>query len=122
MRIIRSSGGREKPSPARFSEGRDCVGTLYLTLGGRLRQPKKFSKIFSLGQRMSDLPRQNGRMKTYSTRYRRRTLLPVPYSVRPDRLERGIRMLRALRLSLSVASSAPRAQQREFDFALPNRA
>ena len=29
-------------------------------------------------------------------------LLPVPYSVRPDRLERGIRMLRALRLSLAA--------------------
>lgn len=57
-------------------------------------------------------------MKTYSTRYRRSTLLPVPYSYRPDRLERGLRMLRALRLSLAAAAPAPRAQQREFEFAL----
>lgn len=58
------------------------------------------------------------RMKTYSTRYRRRTLLPIPYSVRPDRLERGIRMLRALRLSLATPQIAPpRPQQREFEFA-----
>ena len=56
-------------------------------------------------------------MKTYSTRYRRNTLLPVPYSVRPDRLERGIRMLRALRLSLAAQVPAPRAQQCEFSFA-----
>ena len=58
------------------------------------------------------------RMKTYSTRYRRRTLLPVPYSVRPDRLERGIRMLRALRLSLAAQPTQVRAQQCEFEFAL----
>jgi hypothetical protein len=57
-------------------------------------------------------------MKTYSTRYRRRTLLPVPYSVRPDRLERGIRMLRALRLSLAASTAPARAQQCEFEFAL----
>ena len=56
-------------------------------------------------------------MKTYSTRYRRRTLLPVPYSVRPDRLERGIRMLRALRLSLAAQVPQPRPQQCEFNFA-----
>lgn len=61
-------------------------------------------------------------MKRYSTRYRRPTLLPVPYSTRPDRLERGIRMLRALRLSLVAAGPAPRPQQREFDFARPRRA
>lgn len=58
------------------------------------------------------------RMKTYSTRNRRRTLLPVPYSVRPDRLERGIRMLRALRLSLAAAQPAIRPQQCEFEFVL----
>jgi hypothetical protein len=55
-------------------------------------------------------------MKSYSTRYRRRTLLPVPYSVRPDRLERGIQMLRALRLSLAAQTTPARAQQREFNF------
>jgi hypothetical protein len=64
------------------------------------------------------------RMKTYSSRSRRSrgTLLPVPYSVRPDRLERGIRMLRALRLSLA-ASTEPhiRPQQCEFTFALAQR-
>lgn len=60
-------------------------------------------------------------MKTYSTRYRRSTLLPVPYSVRPDRLERGIRLLRALRLSLAAQTPMPRAQQCEFEFALAGR-
>ena len=58
------------------------------------------------------------RMKTYSTRYRRNTLLPVPYSVRPDRLERGIRMLRALRLSLAAPTPPFRAEQCEFQFSL----
>ena len=59
------------------------------------------------------------RMKHYSNRYRRSTLLPVPYSVRPDRLERGIKILRALRLSLAAEPSPfPRPQQREFEFAL----
>jgi hypothetical protein len=58
------------------------------------------------------------RMKHYSNRYRRGTLLPVPYSVRPDRLERGIRMLRAFRLSLATPAVPPRAQQCEFEFAL----
>ena len=62
-------------------------------------------------------------MKTYSTRYRRNTLLPVPYSARPDRLERGIRMLRALRLSLAQQPPAPRVHQIEFSFAtMPTRA
>ena len=59
-------------------------------------------------------------MKTYSTRYRRRTLLPVPYSFRPDRLERGLRILRALRHSLEVSAvPSARAQHREFDFVRP---
>ncbi len=56
-------------------------------------------------------------MKHY--RNRRSTLLPVPYSVRPDRLERGIRILRALRLSLGAPQMAyPRPQQCEFEFGL----
>ncbi|MGI9088540.1 MAG: hypothetical protein ACR2HH_12505 [Chthoniobacterales bacterium] len=60
-------------------------------------------------------------MKTYSHRYRRGALLPVPYSVRPDRLERGIRILRALRLSLAAAPApGARPQQCEFEFALSN--
>jgi hypothetical protein len=58
-------------------------------------------------------------MKTYSSRYRRHTLLPVPYSVRPDRLARGIRMLRALRLSLlETKTSMIPLHQGEFEFAL----
>jgi hypothetical protein len=64
-----------------------------------------------------------GRMKTSSTRYHRRTLLPIPYSPRPDRLERGLRMLRALRLSLAQSQSpTTRPQQCEFSFARPRRA
>lgn len=60
-------------------------------------------------------------MKTYSTRHRRSHLLPVPYSTRPDRLERGLLMLRTLRLSLAQAreQGAP-ARQIEFPFA-PSR-
>ena len=60
-------------------------------------------------------------MKTYSTRSRRSrsTLLPVPYSVRPDRIERGLRMLRALRLSLASTNLPEiRPHQCEFEFAL----
>jgi hypothetical protein len=47
----------------------------------------------------------------------RSTLLPVPYSVRPDRLERGIRMLRALRLALAAQPPIIHVRQCEFDFA-----
>ncbi len=57
------------------------------------------------------------RMKHYSNRYRRSTLLPVPYSLRPDRLERGIKILRALRLSLAAEVPQVRPQQCEFKFA-----
>lgn len=59
-------------------------------------------------------------MKTYPSRYSRRSLLSVPYSPRPDRIDRGLRMLRALRLSLATPEPpAARPQQREFEFALP---
>jgi len=62
-------------------------------------------------------------MKRYKTRYPRRNLLAVPYSVRPDRIERGLRILRALRHSLSVATTPlPRPQQKEFDFIGAKRA
>jgi len=62
-------------------------------------------------------------MKRYKTRYARRSLIVVPTSYRPDRIERGLRMLRALRLALSaVAEPSERPRQREFDFAVPNRA
>jgi hypothetical protein len=61
-------------------------------------------------------------MKRYKTRYPRRNLLAVPYSVRPDRIERGLRILRALRHSLAAVAPVPRPQQKEFDFALAKRA
>ena len=59
-------------------------------------------------------------MKTYSNRNRRNrsNLIPVPYSMRPDRLERGIRMLRALRLSLAAQPPIIHARQCEFEFAM----
>ena len=68
---------------------------------------------------MSHPSAQAAGMKRYSSRSRRNrsTLLPVPYSVRPDRLERGIRMLRALRLSLAAQPPMIHARQCEFDFA-----
>jgi hypothetical protein len=64
----------------------------------------------------------DGAMKRYKTHYPRRNLLAVPYSVRPDRIERGLRILRALRSSL-LASTSPfeRPQQKEFDFPLAKR-
>ena len=66
---------------------------------------------------------QNGAMKRSKTHYPRRNLLSVPYSVRPDRIERGLRILRALRFSLAAnAAPALRPQQGEFDFILSRRA
>jgi hypothetical protein len=67
---------------------------------------------------MSYPPAQARRMKNYSTHSRRSrsTLLPVPHSTRPDRLERGIRMLRALRLSLAAQPPVIHVRQCEFDF------
>jgi hypothetical protein len=65
----------------------------------------------------------DGAMKKYKTHYPRRSLLTVPYSVRPDRIERGLRILRALRHSLTASDDpAERPRQREFDFALTRRA
>ena len=64
----------------------------------------------------------DGAMKRYKTHYPRRSLLSVPYSVRPDRIERGLRILRALRFSIAAATPASRPQQREFDFILSRRA
>jgi hypothetical protein len=62
-------------------------------------------------------------MKRYKTHYPRRNLLAVPYSVRPDRIERGLRILRALRHSLSaVGAPLPRPQQKEFEFIGATRA
>jgi hypothetical protein len=61
-------------------------------------------------------------MKRYKIRYPRRHLLAVPYSVRPDRLERGLRILRALRQSLAAVPPVPRPQQKEFDFIVAERA
>jgi len=60
-------------------------------------------------------------MKRYKTHYPRRSLIAVPYSVRPDRIERGLRILRALRFSIAAAATpVSRPQQREFDF-IPSR-
>ena len=69
---------------------------------------------------MSYLVAQAAGMKTSSTRSRRNrsTLIPVPYSLRPDRLERGLRMLRALRLSLAAQPPVIHARQCEFDFTM----
>jgi hypothetical protein len=62
-------------------------------------------------------------MKRYKTHYPRRSLIAVPTCYRPDRIERGLRVLRALRLSLSAVSApVERPRQKEFDFALPRRA
>ncbi|MEY2562337.1 MAG: hypothetical protein QOH88_530 [Verrucomicrobiota bacterium] len=62
-------------------------------------------------------------MKRYKTHYPRRNLLTVPYSVRPDRIERGLRILRALRFSLAALNTPmERPHQREFDFALSRQA
>ena len=66
---------------------------------------------------------QDAAMKRYKIHYPRRNLIAVPLSVRPDRIERGLRILRALRYSIA-ASPAPatRPQQREFDFIISKRA
>jgi hypothetical protein len=61
-------------------------------------------------------------MKRSKIRYPRRNLLAVPYSVRPDRIERGLRILRALRHSLAAVTPLPRPQQKEFDFIVAKRA
>jgi hypothetical protein len=62
-------------------------------------------------------------MKRYKIHQPRRNLLSVPYSVRPDRIERGLRILRALRSSIAAAAAPlSRPQQREFDFILSKRA
>ena len=61
-------------------------------------------------------------MKRSKIRYPRRNLLAVPYSVRPDRIERGLRILRALRHSLAAVTPLPRPHQKEFDFIVGKRA
>ena len=62
-------------------------------------------------------------MKRYKTRYPRRNLLAVPYSVRPDRIERGLRILRALRASIAATPEPyPRHRQEEFVFPVARRA
>jgi hypothetical protein len=85
---------------------------------------EKIIKIISaLGQSMSYPLFQDDAMKRYKTHYPRRSLLAVPYSVRPDRIERGLRILRALRFSIAAAAApVSRPQQREFDFILSRRA
>jgi hypothetical protein len=105
---MRSSGGREKPS------------SLWVVLGGGF---KIIRIIFFLGQSMSYPLFHAAAMKRSKIHHPRRSLLPVPYSVRPDRIERGLRILRALRFSIAAAAGpASRPQQREFDFILARRA
>jgi hypothetical protein len=79
--------------------------------------------IFCIGQSMSYPLFHDHAMKRYKTHYPRRNLLSVPYSVRPDRIERGLRILRALRFSIATSSGPiSRPQQREFEFILSKRA
>jgi hypothetical protein len=79
--------------------------------------------ILFLGQSMSYPLFHDDAMKRYKTHHPRRSLLPVPYSVRPDRIERGLRILRALRFSIAAAATpVSRPQQGEFDFILSRRA
>jgi len=67
---------------------------------------------------------ENGAMKTYKIHSSRRHLLNVPPSARPDRIERGLRVLRALRLAIASVDAAPvaRPQQAEFRFILSRKA
>lgn len=65
----------------------------------------------------------NYAMKKYKIHHPRRNLLTVPRSVRPDRIERGLRVLRALRFSLAaIKEPVTHSRQGEFDFALSRRA
>lgn len=66
---------------------------------------------------MSDTLPQIGGMKKNQAPVHRRSTFLFPRSARPDRFERGLRMLRALRLSLEKqgAFTTP-ARQCEFDF------
>jgi hypothetical protein len=64
-----------------------------------------------------------GAMKRSKIHSSRRNLLTVPPSVRPDRIERGLQVLRALRLSLAgVDAPATRPTQCEFPFVVSRRA
>lgn len=62
---------------------------------------------------------QDARMKRNSLSYRRTHLLPIPYSTRPDRLERSLRIVRALRRVLDAPLPAARLSQVEFQFVHP---
>ena len=97
---MRASGGRDPPPMWPFSLG------------------ERFFKKVQPSDSECPIPafKMSG-MKTKSIRYHRNHLLPVPYSPRPDHLERGLRMLRALRLKLQSAPTRSYARQVEFDFA-----
>jgi hypothetical protein len=87
------------------------------------RRRRFFQKSFRSDSRCPTRALKIDGMKTSSTRYRRPTLLPVPYSTRPDRIERGLRALRALRQSLAASTTpARRPQQCEFHFPFGKRA
>jgi hypothetical protein len=78
--------------------------------------------IVPVGQSMSYPLLDDDAMKRYKIHSPRRNLLTIPRSVRPDRMERGLRILRALRFSIAaVAVPVSRPQQREFNFILSRR-
>ena len=63
----------------------------------------------------------NDAMKRYKIHSSRRNLLTVPPSTRPDRVERGLRILRALRFSIAaIEVPVSRPKQVEFTF-VPSR-
>jgi hypothetical protein len=96
----------------------DALRLIGNSAGIRRRLKKFFRKVAPSDNQCPTLSCRVIRMRTKSLRRSRPTLLPVPYSSRPDRIERGLRMLRALRLSLAAAPTPVRAQQCEFAFAL----
>ena len=97
----------------------DFAATLHLNRREKRGKERKFKLFLGWDSLCPTRQLMVAGMKHYLNRHRRRTLLPVPYSVRPDRLERGIRILRALRLSLDTPPVAcMRPQQCEFEFAL----
>jgi hypothetical protein len=100
------------------------VGRSIRAQQGRGHTAEKIILIIShIGQSMSYPLFHDGAMKRYKTHYPRRNLLSVPYSVRPDRIERGLRILRALRFSIAAAAAPfPRQHQGEFEFILSKRA
>jgi hypothetical protein len=130
--IIRSSGGRDKPAPVAVGLEVFFIQVVPLArdLCARPRAPflpvdrgglKKSQIIFHVGQSMSYPLFHNDAMKRYKIHSSRRNLLTVPPSTRPDRIERGLRILRALRFSIAaIEVPVSRPKQVEFNF-VPSR-